>query len=1515
MKQINFKNLSFAVLLLISNASFGQLQRWLHAPSYVNFTNNGSPIMQPMPTSQQSRRYGNGVYDENGEIHFYVYGQRIYDRQGNQLWALKQFDAATPNNEGANWPASLAVNNRGIQSEIAIIPFYTNAINPCENKYYVFYTLFNNWQSGGNVRFAHLLGCIVTTNALTGRITVEDIRQPNNGPMRILAVSALRNPDEGPTGIAVSNIITSGNNQGVEAATDRFLYFLSGNSLQRIRISPPTAQNPIGLSAPEIVVSQIQLPNVRFNTYELDLSPDGRMLAWGESRFEQIDNTIRLDDPNQPNRSQVDSNFYNVIYLDVNGNFNTHKGYTIIGGMASISTVRGVEFSADNQQIYMNTAGYTQNDGVYVGNASNPLNTTITYINGSDICSNSMLELASNGRMYANSIRRGNDRLVAINTLLNVLNPAMDVAVMEHAMQNVQCDLFNYSFMPVLPDQIDGMDYTPYLLKRYQFDNPLVSGVFQRPQITTNTTWNTGTFNKQVIRLVDGITLTNQSHLTIQNVTIEMSPNADINVCSGCDLTLRNVTIRALSEKSCPTNMWQGIIVHSNSPNAVSDIRIENHTTLRDAITAVRRSGSYVRLTTNTTFFTANETNIHVEGANNQSIMPKFGYVSHGAFHINDVPLIDQNRGSNNGYSDGLSRSLCGVFLRNNDQVFTTVPTQTSNIGLMHNDIFSGGQNGIIMENSGIVNGAAVNFAGMKQHGILVIRNVDIYYMISNNYFVDCKSGISISENRDTFSTKISSLQSNTFVGCESGIKILNSRKKTWSLVSNNFDNCSYGFVYDNNSNTKVDFKSNRIDGTTQYGVHATKNGGTGSLSQAQLTMSGNVFEDDYYPIYIENNKEFARFDIYENIIKNAAYYGLSVFGNKGSEVLANQNTFTNCGYAAINCFDNANVKNTVLSLTNNTIAFDANLLQGTELPSLAMASHNTGIMLAEPTGGNQKYKVLNVSNNTIENLARPIVVNNVIGANRQDPRIFNVPVINKQEIASNIIRVNDIAMPGNQNRAIEVNNGTGINYLGNNMAHQPGSGSASLTGMRMLLSPQVLVYGNYTTLGTGMHAQSNMINSNYYCNTYKRSKTGIWLNERHILRPNFLQIHGVIPDEARHNDYINRPLGATDMLLTRSTSDIRNKWAFSATNPLPIITYSGARNLTPTKIDGGRAKNVCAIVPEEGEWPDWPGDGTQMYIAPEELDEPADKFQALYYRQFAYNNGQHALGGADSNIARLIAVENLMANAQYDSALIEISQIQIPTQHTILQDYVTLYSLYANYKLNNGIRNMADSLVQIVTSIAQKNPVNESPAAIGARAILWHERNMIITEPDTQYVQISGYISDMCDAGTNRNNIPILFENQNQMRTPILAHTDSSGYFVISQESIMQLNPNEQYKLVWQIGGMELFTNYYTLEQFIALSDIELGCGYGYMSRQTPPVESSANSGSAFHVYPNPTNNILHIQTTDGIVNVKLVNILGQTVYSGLETAIDMRSLPIGMYYLHVTTTAQQYVEPIIKQ
>jgi hypothetical protein len=79
--------------------------------------------------------------------------------------------------------------------------------------------------------------------------------------------------------------------------------------------------------------------------------------------------------------------------------------------------------------------------------------------------------------------------------------------------------------------------------------------------------------------------------------------------------------------------------------------------------------------------------------------------------------------------------------------------------------------------------------------------------------------------------------------------------------------------------------------------------------------------------------------------------------------------------------------------------------------------------------------------------------------------------------------------------------------------------------------------------------------------------------------------------------------------------------------------------------------------------------------------------------------------------------------------------------------------------------------------------------------------------------------------------------------------------------------------------------------------------------------VQEKLRVQRGYYAYPNPVTDVLHLRNMNDVVHITLTNALGQTVYSGLETAIDMHSLPIGMYYLHVTTTAQQYVEPIIKQ
>jgi hypothetical protein len=76
----------------------------------------------------------------------------------------------------------------------------------------------------------------------------------------------------------------------------------------------------------------------------------------------------------------------------------------------------------------------------------------------------------------------------------------------------------------------------------------------------------------------------------------------------------------------------------------------------------------------------------------------------------------------------------------------------------------------------------------------------------------------------------------------------------------------------------------------------------------------------------------------------------------------------------------------------------------------------------------------------------------------------------------------------------------------------------------------------------------------------------------------------------------------------------------------------------------------------------------------------------------------------------------------------------------------------------------------------------------------------------------------------------------------------------------------------------------------------------------------SIANKVAPFlKIFPNPASNELNIESDHVIGQLRIVNILGQTVYSGkFETKvvkIDISGLPPGMYYAQFADTAPQKV------
>lgn len=69
-------------------------------------------------------------------------------------------------------------------------------------------------------------------------------------------------------------------------------------------------------------------------------------------------------------------------------------------------------------------------------------------------------------------------------------------------------------------------------------------------------------------------------------------------------------------------------------------------------------------------------------------------------------------------------------------------------------------------------------------------------------------------------------------------------------------------------------------------------------------------------------------------------------------------------------------------------------------------------------------------------------------------------------------------------------------------------------------------------------------------------------------------------------------------------------------------------------------------------------------------------------------------------------------------------------------------------------------------------------------------------------------------------------------------------------------------------------------------------------------------------HVYPNPTNNTLHIESSEVISQIEIFNLQGQKVISaGSAINVDVSALANGIYLLQVTTEAGVKTEKFVKQ
>ena len=67
------------------------------------------------------------------------------------------------------------------------------------------------------------------------------------------------------------------------------------------------------------------------------------------------------------------------------------------------------------------------------------------------------------------------------------------------------------------------------------------------------------------------------------------------------------------------------------------------------------------------------------------------------------------------------------------------------------------------------------------------------------------------------------------------------------------------------------------------------------------------------------------------------------------------------------------------------------------------------------------------------------------------------------------------------------------------------------------------------------------------------------------------------------------------------------------------------------------------------------------------------------------------------------------------------------------------------------------------------------------------------------------------------------------------------------------------------------------------------------------------------FVVYPNPTDGLLHVETSHGVslpVEYRITNIMGQTLLSGTSPQIDVSTLPAGLYFITLGTQTLKFTK-----
>ncbi|MBI3501945.1 MAG: SBBP repeat-containing protein [Bacteroidetes bacterium] len=827
----------FAVIVFsCCNVSISQTQmrNWVIPPNQADVS-NPIPTITSISSGVSVTHEANGIYDANNNLMFYCSDDNIY-KAGSSTAISPLGDNAT--HIGKN--------------EIAIVPFMDNdACN--KKKYYVFFIEDEPIDFGP----MELWATVIDMSSGSPVVVSSNYR---NTPYTIWTDKF----DGSWGGIAV----------GKNVGGKRYVYVMRSH-LERFTISVPDASNNFtGISDWQVLA----IPgSFDYHTMEMDLSPDGKWLAWGSlHQFPTLYN-------------------YNIIGLTAStGNFNNIvKQFNV--GIIDVNRFmgRGVEFDATSTKLFVGAGS----DGVFyvpVNNTSSQTRITNSDVQGLGF---SQLELAQNGFIYAAK----SNVAIPIDPVNNIIGPTnSNISSITPGKNNNGGFFSNWPDFFTLPDQIDGENYSSFNITPLAY----TATSFTAPNTPPIKVWTmqsndiTGTSNPPVIRIQTKLTIPTGLTLAMGNMFFEFGPNATLEVQKGAQLILDNTLLAGVQCNS----MWQGIIVDDGGNLVMNNSgNTSLHPVIRDAKIAIDAGGTNAKVNLSNAQFNANGTHLrltNVSGSNIRTVGCAFSHM---------LPLKDQFFGQQlTGVQDnGAYKGKTSIeILNTTSTVIIGDPSSSA-----FKNAFNRGQYGIKISNS---------YAAIQQNNFNTILNTAI-------------EGDGSGGNKS-----INVTDKNIFNSVTQGIYLHNGVNST--IQGNTFNNgIHFGIFWQSNNNRQLIIggnssgQKNIFNNNNWAAIMAQTNGG------AQIKIIGNDFNGAPYADGIvvqewalSSSKTFQLLDISNNIINNIGN------GIKLNNIRGDNNSYS----LILSSSSSSNIKNNTINFVT-TFSSSTRGIQATNSPGLRINENN----------------------------------------------------------------------------------------------------------------------------------------------------------------------------------------------------------------------------------------------------------------------------------------------------------------------------------------------------------------------------------------------------------------------------------------------------------------------------------------------------------------------------------------------------------------------------------------------